>query len=356
VPIEGVNPALLQPMESRVFEMDQEEEQWIVESIRAIRRDHPELSIAVLPYSNEQANRVTGRLQHGGIPAISLSDRLHITPVFKVLLAYLHLLSATGDCDKQIRFYEVLMEARRQPINPDCRDFLATRAVLYQPPETLPDEFLQQLYYDLIDFGRDALGGNLSGLLIRLTDHLFDSVEDRSNGYLCALQAKEILASYHDVDSLSPLEIVIDRFEALQRSRTRKQSFSDLLQQSQHGFVQVMTLHKAKGQEFDVVFLPFMVGDKRTLSFDDEDKLVMDLDRVLAGGHLAESYAEGIRRMKAEERARLVYVGITRARRALFISSHTQACNRFGRLEKLEPSVPYRVLSRLMTEREVPVG
>lgn len=352
-PVPGRNPSLLYPLASRICDMAEDEEQSIVSAIQAIRRENPGASIAVLPFSNEQVARMAATLQMAGVPAISLSEKLNVNPVFTVLLAYLKLLASPNSCEEQVRFYETLMEATHQPIDRERRDFLAGQALLYSRPETLADEFLRQLYYDIIDFSRDALGSDLSAMLIRMTDKLFDTVEARSNGYLCALQAREVLNTHREWESLSPLEIVIQQFEAIQRSRQKKRSFSELLHETRHEFVQVMTLHKAKGQEFDVVFMPFMVSTE--IRFNDEDKLVQELDRVSSGGKDDPRYAENLKRIKMEERARLIYVGISRARRALFFSCHKAAYNRFHRLESKEPSKPFEILSALIQEKE-PLG
>ncbi len=349
-PVPGRNPDLLYPMATRICDMEEDEEQHIVSTIQAIRAENPSVSIAVLPFSNEQVTRVAAKLQMAAVPAISLSEKLNVNPVFTVLLAYLKLLASPDDCEQQVHLYEALMEATSQAPNEERRDFLATHAVLYTQPEALEDEFLRQLYYDIIDFSREALGSDLSAMLIRMTDKLFDTVETRSNGYLCALQAREVLNSHHEWDNLSPLEIVIQQFEAIQRSRQKKRSFSELLHETCHEFVQVMTLHKAKGQEFDVVFMPFMVSS--VIRFDDEDKLVQEIDQINTGGRMDPAYEENLKRVKMEERARLIYVGITRARRALFLSCHKSAYNRYHRLESREPSTPFNILSALIQEKQ----
>ncbi len=342
----GKNPMILFPPEARLFDIDRDEEHWIAERIRAIKKTNPELSIAVLPAYNEQVNRMAAILQSKGIPAISLSEKLGMNPVFSVLLAYLQLIATPSEPVNQVRLFEAMVEARLFPNNPERKAILTERAILYQSPNTLDDEFLQQLYYDVIDFSRDGLGSNIAQLLIRMTDHLFASVEDRSNGYLCAIQARDILRQFYDVDHLSPLELVIQQFQLLQRSPKNKKSFTELLNDTGKDFVQVMTLHKSKGQEFDVVFMPFM--RKIKIDFNADDKLVRELDSVLADGPLPDSYMEKSIRTKAEEKARLIYVGLTRAKRGLYLTAHTQYHNRYSRQEQAEPSIGYTILAEII--------
>src|SRR5690606_27536876 len=103
------------------------------------------------------------------------------------------------------------------------------------------DEFILQLYYDLLDFSKDAAGGHIGNLLIKLTNRLFLSVEDRSNGYLCALMADDILANHPTLETLSPLEVVVTQLEQLQHTKRGKKGFSELLTRHPSQFVQVMS-------------------------------------------------------------------------------------------------------------------
>jgi uncharacterized protein (TIGR00375 family) len=86
--------------------------------------------------------------------------------------------------------------------------------------------------------------------------------------------------------------------------------------------IQVMTLHAAKGLEFDTVFLPAL-----------EDGLLpmIGLD-VLTGA----SHGRDFKTDEAEER-RLFYVGLTRAKKRLFLS-HAEQRTLFGRSLRLKPS------------------
>lgn len=89
--------------------------------------------------------------------------------------------------------------------------------------------------------------------------------------------------------------------------------------------VQILTLHASKGLEFQAVFLPGLEDGllplKRELLFDAPKE-------PFAGGEVEESL---------KEERRLLYVGLTRAARALFISHCTQR-SLYGRRLQLAPS------------------
>jgi DNA helicase-2/ATP-dependent DNA helicase PcrA len=351
-PVPGFNPSLLAPIETRLFETAQQEEAWLVEAIAQARQAHPEASIAVLVRRNEDVQYLAGCLQQANIPAISLSDTLNVHPVYAVLLGYMQLLESPGDLEKQVALYDAMAEAGITPADPVRRAFLAENSLFYQPLGVLRDEFLLQFYYDWLDFSRDAAGSNVCNLIIRITDRLFHTVGDRSNGYLCALWAQEILEQNRQWDDLSPLEIVTRQFEAYQKSKRRRRGFSEALSEGGHQFVQVMSMHKSKGQEFEIVFMPHLTSrmfrsQLNEVTFKEEEKLVQELDRVRLGGTLPPNYVEQTKTACIQEEARLLYVGVTRARQALYVSSHCQSLQ-FGKMRPVEPAWGFYTLQRLL--------
>lgn len=353
-PVPDRNPRLLYPITAKVFEMDRQETDWLVQSIRGLRAEHPDASIAVLVRRNEDVLNLAGTLQQADIPAISLTDTLNSHPVFNVLAAYLHLLESPSETERQVILYDRMIEAGITDANPEYREFLETQALLYLPMTSVRNEFLLQLYYDLLDFSRDASGSNLCKLIIRMTDRLFHSVGDRSNGYLCALWAQDILKNHAEMQDLSPLEIVNLQFKSYQKSRRRKKGFAEALNGPTNEFVQVMSLHKSKGQEFDVVFMPYLTSrlfpsKLEEVSFKEEEKLVQELDRVIAGGVLPPDYPERLKRSCIQEEARLLYVGLSRARRGLFMTTHTQGIQ-YGKIKAVEPAWGFQALAATLPQ------
>jgi hypothetical protein len=271
-------------------------------------------------------------------------------------LTTLQLLATPNDLTLQSRWHKLLVDAQIIPESPARKAFLEAEPLVYQSPTDLQDEFLRQWYYDFLDFGRQAAGGNISVLIARMSERFCLSVQDRSNGYLCALMAQDILNTFQHLVHLSPLEIVIHQFEAFQRSWRGKKSFGDVLVEQGSQVVQVMTIHKSKGQEFDVVFMPFLQADYfphegEGIRFDESDKLIQELDRIAAGTAgraFPENYPDVKKREKIEEEARLIYVGLTRAKRALYLSAHNQSMTRYNRLRNVEPSMAFKILERLL--------
>lgn len=358
IPVTDQNPSLLAPIQTQRFAEAIDEEAWLIDTVAQFKVSHPDASIAILLRSNEMVNHVTSRLQQAQIPAISLSNQLNATPVFRWLLIYLNLLASHGDPVKllaaQTEFYEQAVLHHGLEHTADRRETMETipihRAAFLDKARS--DSWLIQLYYDVLAAHADILSGDIPGLLIKMTDRLFSRVEDRSNGYLCSLMAREILDSHPGLAYCSPLELVINEFVAYERAWRSKRGFTELLGLYPEAFVQVMSLHKSKGQEFDIVLMPALQSrlfpdQSAMVRLKEEDKLIEALDQVKTNVR-QEDYQARRKIEKIEEEARLVYVGLTRAKKALFLSCHQKAMNRYRRVEESQPAFAFTTIEAIL--------
>jgi ATP-dependent exoDNAse (exonuclease V) beta subunit len=83
-----------------------------------------------------------------------------------------------------------------------------------------------------------------------------------------------------------------------------------------------MTIHKSKGDEFDVVFIPQFVDryhkiDLDKITIDTENTIIPKLEKI--SGKSLKSI-EDKKKERAYETMRLAYVAITRAKKQLFLS------------------------------------
>jgi len=112
-------------------------------------------------------------------------------------------------------------------------------------------------------------------------------------------ELKNVASSYSKKHGVSSMEVFLNEINIIEQEQTKNQDGTG-------NYLNLMTLHSSKGLEFDLVFI---IGAEEGLlphsrSFLEEEEL--------------------------EEERRLCYVGITRAKRKLFITFAEQRLTREG--------------------------
>jgi DNA helicase II / ATP-dependent DNA helicase PcrA len=358
------NPSLLQAPVAHCYDSWQQELDALVTQVNHAGEQFVGASRAILCSNNFMVSDITATLQRAGIPAISHSDQASSDSVFKLLHSFLNVLLAPNSLPATQQLLAVLnlppLPALVDTHNsgqtiPEQYPALFKRPTASLHPSILANEALLQLHYDWLDFQRDAASPNMCALLIRMSDQLLHTPAERSQGYWLALQARQLLADHRrtldntpDWEAEAALSIICRQWDAIARRKLRN-PFSQGLNPADAGFVEVMTLHKSKGQEFDLVWLPALTADEFPATIEQlakqkrgnkaETQLKEDL-LWLADQHPDESVPllrepqqlEQLRlasqQALLEEKARLLYVGITRAKRGLCLSTHTSKVGR----------------------------
>ncbi|MCA9807644.1 MAG: ATP-dependent helicase, partial [Cyanobacteria bacterium HKST-UBA06] len=378
------NPELLEPITAKIYESESDELQQTLAHIKRLHHQHPDASMAVLLRNNHAVKRWAEALQQETLPVwTSMEDQL-LMPLVKVmvtglkimqqpnqpqhlgqlcrLLRTLGILTPCSDTDIAAFEHTPLLEATL----PDQRPYLFSRQLVqlryhlatllalsdHTPPDRLLVYMAQWLFEDDTLQGLGLLcAQSLQGML-RVNARSQQQQQQRS-GYTAPLQ-----------DGLDAAITQLNRY--VQQGRlplkpSPAQVDPDALKPK--GAIEVMTLHKSKGQEFDVVFIPGITESwfpsepgKMDCSKDDDFEATLTLMGMAKTGSTTEwvaakpAYVENKKREKLEEEARLLYVGITRAKKALHISSpKTQHHQRFKKLMAANPSRYYLLLEHLVS-------
>ena len=278
--------------------------------------------MAVLVRAGHQTRQFEERFVDIGIPYKVIGAKFYERLEIRDALAYLRVVQQPNDDLALERIINVPKRgigtsttsmihsyARKK----DISFFLATEELL------MTDELRPNVKKTLRDLINQFIEWNRESKEISHTDLTLKVLEE--SGYLFHWQNDKSIEGEGRLENLKELINAMSGFENLQGFLEHISLVMDGDSQAEAGEVSLMTLHAAKGLEFDVVFLP---GWEEGL-FPSQ----RSIDELGLAG--------------LEEERRLAYVGITRARKRLFI---TFAANR--QIHGLwQGSIPSRFISEL---------
>ena len=264
-----------------------------------IKENHPLDQIAVLVRAGFQTREFEERFMAIGLPYRVVGTRFYERAEIRDALAYLRLIAQPSD---DLAFERIINTPKRglgptslkvifEYARVSDQPYLAAARALVDSDELKPQARRQlSQFIAYIDQWRMLAQQQTASDLARFV--LDDS------GYTAMWQADKNPDSPGRLENLKELVTAMESFETLSGFLEHIALVTDTENNKQDGEVSLMTLHAAKGLEFDTVFLP---GWEEGL--------------FPSQRSLDENGGAGL-----EEERRLGYVGITRARKNLFVS------------------------------------
>lgn len=314
---------------------DHEEAAYVARQIGHMNRGgRPLTDFAILYRTNAQSRLFESALSREGIPYRVLSGmRYYDRKEIKDIMCYMRLVVNPKD-DLSMR--RIVNEPKRGMGDKTVEKVMGFAAVKNKSLlEALSDPEVQ-----------DTLPGKAYDRIRELTDCLNLCRQERANlkvsdiydrlltktGYLPALEETGTVEAEGRIENLMEFKSVIYDYEKGTENPTIEEFMEQLTLAAEvdnydehQDTVTLMTMHSAKGLEFPVVFLP-------------------GLEDGLFPGNKAFDDPSGM-----EEERRLCYVGMTRAKELLFLSSAEER-TRYGRTEYTRESQFLRELDRRLVE------
>ncbi len=281
---------------------DKEEARFIADEIEALQslQGHKLNEIAILVRAGFQTRAfeeafVTYKIPYKVIGGLRFYERAEI----KDIIAYLRLVVENGD---DLSFERIINIPKRgigdnslKSIRDFARDnnismFEAARALSYSDSPLKGKAALS--LKNFIDFITNAKNRLESLDIIN-----FVKMVTEESGYLAMWKAEQSIEAEGRIENIKELIRALEEFNNIQEFLEHVSLVSDIDELNQDNMVSVMTIHSAKGLEFNTVFLPGW-----------EEGLFPHQRSI------GESGSKGL-----EEERRLAYVGITRARHRAYI-------------------------------------
>ena len=137
-----------------------------------------------------------------------------------------------------------------------------------------------------------------------------------------SLEAANIAMLYSIVDNIykntKNFEDTVKRMNDISQRVNKSVKFFQEEENKEDGTINIMTLHKSKGDEFDFVFIPELSSDNLGLKIDDI-KLKKNTEFIQSVKSTPKTPDE-LKQEILEENFRLLYVGVTRAKIKLYMT------------------------------------
>lgn len=342
-PVDGKNPTETNAINAQIFENTTAEKNFVLKEIKKLFDKNESATIGILLRNNYQVAEWTKFINDAGFKSITRSECLEQKGVFRTIFAVLQMINEPFNNDVIANSYETLAEY----------GFYAPRlhsAIRnYETPfvqmcaDDIENPYLTQFYWDLT-YWLSFSSISADELAIKIGLHYYRGEIEKSNVYLISTLIKRI-------SSGGDFTYIVEKLQELSKkpSLSGFKFFSEEDESNREflsGKVQIMTLHKSKGDEFDYVFLPEMAEKNLTIDFEQikvkSSTSFMEQVKAFNPNYKLKSEYD-LKKELVEENLRLLYVAITRAKRKLYITV-AEKTKSFSKEISQEPSMIFSSL------------
>ena len=335
--VSGKNPESKNAIYSHVFENIFAEKNFILKKIKNILTKNKDATIGILLRNNYQVNSWAEFINNAGLKTITRNDSLSQKGVFNTIFSILKFIQNPYDNEILVSTYETLSDLGfyKQRLQLEIR--ASEIPFIQKDGDDIESQDLSQFLWDM-QYWLNSSTLPLEELVIKIGLFYYTSDIEKSNVYLIATLVQRLNAQ-------GKFDLTLQRLEELSKKPTLSgfKFFSDEEDKdAMRGKVQIMTLHKSKGDEFEYVFLPEMA--EKNLSIDvDKSKLkpssiFMEEVKSFNPNYKRKSELE-LRQFNSEESLRLLYVAITRAQKKLYITTSAKAKGWGNKETTQDPSI-----------------
>lgn len=343
-PVEGKNPISNNAIFSRIFENAKDEKNYILNTIKETLAKHPEYTVGILLRNNYQVADWQNLFENNGLKVITRNQCLEQKSVFKAIFAVMKMILTPFNNDIIADNYSVLTDLGfyKRGLENDIRAY--ENPFIRLNADNIQSTELQQFYWDL-NYWVSLCYLLPNETAIKIGHHFFKSSIDKSNIYLISTLIKRLCITNNS------MEYAVSRLSELSK-KANLSGFKFFSEEDEddktflQGKIQIMTMHKSKGDEFNLVFMPEMTEKNSSLNIESISIKTSEFTesvRRLNPNYQKKSDYE-LKQDILDENLRLLYVAITRAKNKLIITTSQNYTNKFGKPRKNNPSIIFNEL------------
>lgn len=326
------NPQTNNEPEYIICEKEEQEQEFILEKIKEIQKEKPDASIAILLRLNSQVNDYNEFFLSKGLKTSIRTDCIAQNNIYKYIYTILSIINNPVNN----KLISGLAEIYANSYSNNDVEFIKNlkNPFIKLNPDELTSEFLIQLYWD-IDYWLNKTYNTPEETALQIGLYYSQNAIDKSNTYLISTLIKK-LKSDNDTDGE-----ILKKLEYNAKKPLSAYKFFEDDQKSNINTINIMTMHKSKGDEFDYVFIPQLNEDNYPLEKNNV--------KLKSGGHFVQTIKNAVekyeqntnqqtnsiiktpdelKKEQIKETLRLLYVGVTRAKQGLYLTTATRYLKR----------------------------
>ena len=313
--------------------------------MRTLLAENPKSTIGILLRNNYQVSSWLKRIDDAGFKTISRSESLEQKVIFKVIFAILKIIEKPFDNNVLSNSYETLAQYGYYKPRLQLEIKNSQIPFIEIDSDDIDNPDLSKFYWD-VSYWLTFSTLPMDELSLKIGQYYFSGEIEKSNVYLISTLIKRLMVANKGFNN------VLNKFEEL----SKKSSLSGFKFFSENdendseylkGKVQIMTMHKSKGDEFDYVFIPEFSEKNLSLNITSMklkgSSAFIESVKMLNPSYKAKSEID-LKKEILEENLRLLYVAITRAKRKLYFTCSKKQKNYYGKEEKIEENMIFNEL------------